>query len=287
MTDEPTNAPADAPAPAGTVAIGDAAPKADASPPDWRAALGDDLRPKLEKFTSSTDLAKSYVELQAMVGKRVAVPDENATPEQVAAFREKLGVPKTPGEYKLAVPANLPEGVVDVAVATADLQKYAALAHQHGIPPKQMQEMVNQFYADQVAATQQAAGANAARTEQAVNKLFAEWGGDKDANITYAQRAVKQFDTDGQFTAFLAEAKVDGIALGNHPMFLKLFARAGRAMAEDGAQLEPSPTEMSTYRSQADEFRQKRKDAMAKGDRRAAEEYDQAERAVLAKMGRR
>lgn len=267
----------------GTVIAG-ATPAPTPQGEDWRAALGEDLRPKLEKFASAADLAKSYVELQSSMGKRVVVPDENATEEQIAAYREKIGLPKTVDEYKLAIPEDLPEGLVDPAIAGEELKKYAAMAHEAGIPPAHMQKLVNQFYADQAAAAEQAVAAETKATEVALGDLFKSWGRDKDTNITYAQRTLKQFDADGKFTEFVNTASVGGVKLGNHPAFLELFARMGRAMAEDGAQLAPTQTEVVSYREQADAARKKRDEARARGDMAEAMRFDAMERDLLAKL---
>src|SRR5438093_625268 len=90
-------APASAPTPAPT------APPA-APVTDWRSALTGEFAPlatdKSLEVIKGKDwseagplLAKGYVSAQKMIGGSVQIPGPQATPEQIKAFRAKIGVP--------------------------------------------------------------------------------------------------------------------------------------------------------------------------------------------------
>lgn len=74
--------------------------------PDWRSGLPADLLTdkSLESFKSVGDLAKSYVETKRMVGAPLTPPGPDAKPEQLAAYRQRLGIPEAPDKYEIELP---------------------------------------------------------------------------------------------------------------------------------------------------------------------------------------
>jgi hypothetical protein len=82
------------------------APEVSNGGPDWRAGLPPDLLTdkSLESFKSVGDLAKSYVETKRMVGAPLTPPGADAKPEQLAAYRQRLGVPEGPDKYEFELP---------------------------------------------------------------------------------------------------------------------------------------------------------------------------------------
>lgn len=99
-----------------------------------------DAKTSLAKFQSVPDLLKSYRHLEQTLGKKASatyIPDPDAKPEEIAAFRKKIGVPETPEGYKIA-PEKLPDGVT----WNDELAKpYAAVAHKYNIPEAAMKEL--------------------------------------------------------------------------------------------------------------------------------------------------
>ena len=77
---------------------------------DWKNALPDDVKtdPSLADIKDVGGLAKSYIHAQKMVGTdKISLPTENATPEEMSTFYDRLGRPK---EYEFSK-AELPEGM--------------------------------------------------------------------------------------------------------------------------------------------------------------------------------
>ena len=76
-----------------------------------------------------------------LIGKKLGVPTDKSSPEEVAAFRTALGVPESVEEYKFA-PSAMPEGMT----WSDEMSKpFAAIAHKHGIPPGAMTALADQF----------------------------------------------------------------------------------------------------------------------------------------------
>lgn len=205
-----------APAPADNAAPATPAP-AETQPADWRAALPEDIRaaPSMAKFKDPAELAKSYLEAEKLIGRKgVVVPGENATPEEVAAFRAALGVPDAPDGYGLAAPEGLPDGVWNEDSAKA----FAAKAHELGIPPAAAKGLAEWF------AKAQAEALGAAEPWQPV--LEKEWGAKFQDNLDLAQRAARQFGADEATLAKLASAAGDANVM-------RMFHRIGAALGED------------------------------------------------------
>lgn len=76
--------------------------------PAWTAQLPSDIRGnselmgKLGRFSKIGDLVNSYNELESKLGSSFSKPKDDATIEEINAFYEKLGRPKTADEYSFA-----------------------------------------------------------------------------------------------------------------------------------------------------------------------------------------
>ena len=275
-----------APETAGTALTGGQPPAASAPETSWRDSLDDDLKSWANKFDSPAAALKSHRELEKRLGKSVVMPGEDAKPEEIQAFRKKvLGTPDSPEGYKLTLPEHVPQEVRDNPLSDPLVQKFVEQSHALGKSPDQVQADLNLFYEAMDSIQEQAQQAAAQRAQQGIDALKQEWRGDFEPNTVYAQRAVKQFDADGQFKQFLETETIGGIPVGNHPAFARFFAKVGRALSEDSVQLEPTETEIASYNEQANAIRAKRNEALARGDQASARRFDEEERAIYARMG--
>lgn len=69
--------------------------------------------------------------------------------------------------------------------------------------------------------------------DKAINTLKDTWKGDEFAKrVERAHRAFTKFGGD-EGKAFLEETKIGDLKLGDHPVFLKLFAAVADAISED------------------------------------------------------
>ena len=81
---------------------------------DWRASLSDDIRhdPSLASIQDVNGLAKSFIHGQKMVGAdKVVLPKEDASPEEMNEFYNRLGRPE---KYEISRP-DLPQGLESVS----------------------------------------------------------------------------------------------------------------------------------------------------------------------------
>ena len=109
---------------------------------DWRAPyIGDEFltEEQMGRFATPGDLAKSYAGAQTQLSKGFQAPTlpENATDEDVAAFRTAQGIPLKAGDYLENLPDGLVIGEADAAIAEHFTNKFhemnASPAVVHGI----------------------------------------------------------------------------------------------------------------------------------------------------------
>jgi len=104
-------------------------PEGNAAPPqeDWKASLPDDIKaaPSLASIKDIPALAKSYVSAQQLIGaKRIALPSEKATPDEIKEFHRAIGVPENVEGYKIELEGADP----------ALLDGFRAAALEAGVP---------------------------------------------------------------------------------------------------------------------------------------------------------
>ncbi len=189
----------------------------------WLDRLPEELaeaKPTLGKFQNFGDLAKSYVSLQTVIGKKanaVAVPNEKSTPEEIAAYRKAVGVPDAPDGYKLK-PEQLPEGLT----WDDELGKgFAEIAHRHNIPAAAMQELAARYMASETAKLEEYSKSANAELEAGKTELRKEFGGNYEANIQLAARVANTVGLDPESPGL------------RDPNVVKALVRMGKMVSED------------------------------------------------------
>lgn len=80
--------------------------------PDFKTSLGDYGKEAMfADFKDAQALAKAYKDTKTLVGQKLGIPGDDATPEAKAAFHKAMGVPEAPEGYGFKKPDGLPEGV--------------------------------------------------------------------------------------------------------------------------------------------------------------------------------
>jgi hypothetical protein len=258
MTDEtildapPADAPPADPPPAKNDAPPADTPPADTPPADTPPAADDDWRKSmagdnedalrlLGRYNSPQDAAKAFVEQRQLLSKRdensIKIPGENATDEERQAFAKALGIPESPDKYDRFKPegddaielSEADQAFVDAAIA--DLHKQGGLT----ASPEVVKTFEGMYYkAMEERAAQMAAAAVANRIEN--EKVLKEgWGSDFKVNMTYAESALQAYVPGGDARTLLDMQLADGTKLGDHAVFIKAMAAAGRATTEDPA----------------------------------------------------
>jgi hypothetical protein len=151
-----------------------------------------------ENFSKSENpwhaLAKSYANAEQQIGKlanRVAIPGENASPEELQAFRKAIGVPDSADAYEYKAPdlSGEPEAVQALwkENANEELSKVAkAKAHELGLTPKQfagMAEMLDRFNLNMVKSLVEAAAQHETQRQQAEIEAFKKVFGERAEGV--------------------------------------------------------------------------------------------------------
>ena len=118
----------------------------------------------------------------------------------------------------------------------------------------------------------------------ALKALRADWGGDYDDNVSYANAAARDLFGDDIDGARQLVTKTDKLVLDT-PEMLRVFAKLGREMAEDGTMGTPmNETAIDGINDQIRGFEDKIQEAKNKGDVSRANELYQQQSALYDKL---
>lgn len=186
---------------------------ADKLPPELKEAI-----PTATRYKSVPEMVKALHHANQALGKKgVIIPTEKSSPEEIAAYRQAIGVPESPEGYKLK-PEQLPEGMT----WNDDLAKpFAEIAHKHNIPPAAMSELVGLHLAQQQATMQAAAGMIDQQIEQGMSTLKETWKADTEKNLAFVGRVAKTLGLDPSSPGL------------TDPQVVIALERAGKMFAED------------------------------------------------------
>jgi hypothetical protein len=223
LTAEPTPAPAPAPAPAPSPS---ATPTPNPAPATgeakwWQSFSDETMRGYAEtkNFPSPEEAVRSYANLEKLLGTKanaVMIPGEGATPEEQAAFFEKIGRPGAPENYP--VPDALKEDAL--------IKGFAGEAHKLGITSKQFEGVMGFISAQQQATVEATNAQRDAAAAADMDALKKDLPGLKyDALLEHGRRAVRTLGLDQPVLD-----KLEG-ALGTRGM-LELMGKIGAGSAE-------------------------------------------------------
>lgn len=196
----------------------------------WLDSIDADLRGNetLGRFKSTTDLAKSYLEVRSKVGEKgLTLPKPDADPAEVRAAMTALGCPETPDGYDLG-DFQPPEGVPWDPAFQGD-----ALAMMHGIGMNSAQaQRAIAWFADR--SKQAFEGQSTTDSER-----HAEWDADMAKRWGKAgekrwQLANRAFQLGlGESGESVANARLEGGGLlRHHPAFREMMANVGDLLSE-------------------------------------------------------
>jgi len=230
-------------------------------PDDWRDKLakGDDkARKRLDRFQSPADVMKSWQELERRMSSgevKAKLPD-NATEEQIAAWRKDNGIPDKPDGYLEKLPNGLVIGDEDKPI----LEGYLARVHGKNASPEIVADTVAWYYAQQEETIAAQAEADKAYGRQSEDALRAEWGGEYRANVNSVMSFLKTAPADDNGTPLsdllMGARMADGTLFGSNPAALRWLARLANdanpagfvAPGAGGSQIDAINTELDTIR---------------------------------------
>lgn len=189
----------------------------------WRDSLPEDMRadPTLNKYSDINNLAKAHIELSKKIGEKgIFKPKVDASKEEIAAFREAMGIPSDPTKYDMGKfeGITMEDSIVDWA------KKAGA---ENGIDPAAMKAILTDYM--KVEASNDAAIEKATQEDikAGFDGLRTEWGEAFDRNLTRANFAAQKLG--GQ--ALVDRLKEFGA--DNDPLILKAFSEAAKLYGED------------------------------------------------------
>jgi hypothetical protein len=201
---------------------------------NWRDGLPEGIRSEkcLDNIKNIGALANSYVHAQRAIGaNKVALPNENSSDEDWAAFYKACGRPETETGYTTDG-IQLPEGVTLDQSAVDSFRKFA---FEHGFNQKTFNaalaydvERVQQQAAAQAAAQQAEYNDTLAKlkTEETNGDLRKQYGNDFATVNAVIQQCNKAMNTFG-----LTEALGKAGLLNNYDV-IKALAKIGASMSE-------------------------------------------------------
>lgn len=201
---------------------------------NWRQQYaGEDTKRlgQLERFASPKAVLDAYFSAQEKIrsGELRSPLPENATPEQVAAYREQNGIPEKPEGYF----EKLPDGLV---IGDADKPLFNSFAeglHKLNAPPQIAQYAVswyNKLQEEQAAKVAEGDTTAKAATEDA---LRVEWGADYRANINHIQGFLAQAP-EGVSDLISNARGADGKAILNDLNVVRWLASVARDLNPTG-----------------------------------------------------
>lgn len=156
----------------------------------------DEYRSMAAQFKDLPSLFKSLKDTKAALSQRqdgmVKLPNSQSTDEEIAAYRDAIGIPESVDDYELTLPeaSQLPEGI---EFQEGDLQQFREFAHKNGIAPETASALLRyqaQVEGEQILQIrQEQQDWKADQQEQLRN----EWGGNWEKNQMLAKRAAETF----------------------------------------------------------------------------------------------
>lgn len=184
---------------------------------DWRQRMAgedDKALKRLERFKSPEDLFRSYRNLEQKLssGEVKAALPENATEDEIKAYREASGIPQEPDGYLESLPDGLVVGEEDKPV----MGEFLKAMHEANTPPDAVHKALDWYYKDRedrISALHEEDKRYAMESEE---ELRAEWGGEYRANYNAAMQFIDS--APGQVGENLKGARLaDGSPLVANP----------------------------------------------------------------------
>lgn len=192
-----------------------------------------------ETYPTDKDFAVATMTMRQQFDARVPVPGEGAKPEEVSKYFERVGKPTEAKAYAYdfgkddkGKPIELPD------TDRARFEAYKEFAFSQNMTQAQFAENIK-WYEDANQNDNQAMVEMLDRAQDDSAKLMKqEWGPDYEANLAAATDGGLAFAPDAQSWEEFVNLPLVGpdgkqIKVGDHPTFLRTFAKLGRATAED------------------------------------------------------
>lgn len=253
--------------------------KGDKQVAEWRAGIVDpELRKQAERYPGLDDVLKHNGSMRQQLSTAIVIPGEDASDEDRAEYRTKLGVPEGADKYVYKAPEDLAEDIAKM-IPDDEMAAIRATAHDLGLTQAQLSGLMDWRYEQLTAAVEAQVATLKAAHDTATADMKREWAADYDQNVALGKRAMREFGSDG-LDKFLTETVIAGVRLGDHPEIVRLAATVGRRMMEAQVHMEHGSDERKTLEEQREQLTKDMHDARAAGDNDKARRLD-AERSEV------
>jgi len=188
--------------------------------PGYMAAVKADLRDKygdeLRKYENINPIIEDYFTLKAKSADSIIKPKEGATEEEVAAYKEKLGIPKEASGYELT------ETPKELKNQDAFNEWFKDMALRTEMPKDKAKAQHKEYMDLQL----QAHNAQVAQVKETEKTLRTELGSGYDEAIANVGTILQSGGQD--LVDYLNETGV-----GNDPRFIRAMAKLGSVVSED------------------------------------------------------
>lgn len=195
---------------------------------DWREkmASGDEkVLKQLERYATPDQVAKALIETKRKISagefKKPLAAD--ASPEDVAAWRQENGIPESFDKYEV----KLSNGMVIGEEEKPFVDEFLKVAHAVNATPETVNKMLGWYYETTDARAEEQIQSDLAYKREAEETLRSEWGADYKTNLNLLNSV---FDTapEGLKQNLMSARLADGTVLGNNPEALKFLAGLAR-----------------------------------------------------------
>lgn len=168
------------------------------------------------------DLTRQFLHAQKLVGvDKLEAPKSDWPKEKWDAFYDRLGRPKTPGDYT----AEIPEGL---SVDDKALESFRNLAHEKGLTTEQFTSIMGVYTGMVQQAQSEMTQAQEKTIMEGLKSLQQEQGENFESFLKLAERGLERFGDDS-----LKKLITDDSVLRNHPAIIKHFHSLAKTTLED------------------------------------------------------
>lgn len=203
-------------------------------PDDWRTKTAErEADPKerekflkrLERFSSPDDAFKALREQDKKLssGKLIEPLPDKPTPEQLADWRKKNGIPLEPKDYDLKLDGGVIIGDEDRPL----VEKFVERMHKAHATPAQVNEAIQVFYDLRQDDSRALAEFDATRAKEAEDVLREEWGGEYRMNMNINDNLLATVPEDVRENLLGGRMK-DGTLVKDSPEFRRMLNSLAR-----------------------------------------------------------
>ena len=178
--------------------------------------IPEDLRehPSLSPIKDVPNLARSYVNSQKLIGADKLPLPANPTEEDMGKIWDRLGRPEAASGYEI---------VVDGTVVTEEVAKsFSEVAYELGLNKTQTSKLMDFYKSSAEDTIKEDIEKRNQNQIDSVNALKAEWGTSFEKKVGQAKAIADEFSDTEAITKIVLQ---DGTNLGDHPEFIKTFAK--------------------------------------------------------------